>query len=67
MVYLRIGLKGGHFMTNALQRDGLSIDLLCKLSYRSSLGISLKKNLHYFSIENCKCKLDTRMNKFCSA
>lgn len=39
-------------MTNALQRDGLSIDLLCKLSYHSSLGISLKKNLHYFSMND---------------
>jgi len=31
-----------------LQRDGLSIQLLEKLSYKSELGISLKKNLHYF-------------------
>lgn len=35
-------------MENFLQRDGLSVDILSKLSYRSQLGISLKKNLHYF-------------------
>lgn len=31
-----------------LQRDGLSIDILKSLSFRSRLGINLKKNLHYF-------------------
>lgn len=35
-------------MSNILQRDGLTIELLQKLSYKSELGISLKKNLHYF-------------------
>lgn len=35
-------------MTNLLQRDGLTIELLSRLSYKSELGISLKKNLHYF-------------------
>lgn len=35
-------------MVNILQRDGLSLDLLAKLSYRTELGISLKRNLHYF-------------------
>lgn len=35
-------------MSNILQRDGLSIELLSKLSYQSKLGINLKKNLHYF-------------------
>lgn len=35
-------------MSNIFQRDGLSIELLQKLSYKSELGISLKKNLHYF-------------------
>lgn len=35
-------------MSNILQRDGLTIELLSKLSYKSQLGINLKKNLHYF-------------------
>ena len=35
-------------MSNILERDGLTIDLLKKLSYQSELGINLKKNLHYF-------------------
>lgn len=33
---------------NILEMNGLSIDILTKLSYKSVLGISLKKNLHYF-------------------
>lgn len=35
-------------MSNILQRDGLTVELLTKLSYKSELGINLKKNLHYF-------------------
>ena len=35
-------------MSNILQRDGLTIELLSKLSYKSEIGINLKKNLHYF-------------------
>lgn len=35
-------------MINILERDGLTIDLLKRLSYKSELGINLKKNLHYF-------------------
>ena len=35
-------------MSTILERDGLSIDLLKRLSYKSELGINLKKNLHYF-------------------
>ena len=35
-------------MANILERDGLTIDLLKRLSYKSELGINLKKNLHYF-------------------
>lgn len=31
-----------------LKKDGLSLDKLKGLSYRSALGIHLKKNLHYF-------------------
>lgn len=33
---------------NILKKDGLSTDMLKKLSYPSRLGIRLKKNLHYF-------------------
>ena len=35
-------------MSNILQRDGLTIELLIRLSFQSKLGINLKKNLHYF-------------------
>ena len=35
-------------MSNILQRDGLTIETLEKLSYKSELRINLKKNLHYF-------------------
>lgn len=35
-------------MEAILRRDGLSLELLSSLSYKSELGISLKKNLHYF-------------------
>lgn len=35
-------------MSNLLERDGLTIELLKRLSYKSGLGINLKKNLHYF-------------------
>ena len=38
-------------MSNILQRDGLTIGILEKLSYKSELGINLKKNLHYFNRE----------------
>ena len=38
-------------MTSILQRDGLTIELLARLSYQSVLGINLKKNLHYFDKE----------------
>lgn len=38
-------------MSNILQRDGLTIDMLCRLSYKSEQGINLKKNLHYFDKE----------------
>ena len=38
-------------MSNILQRDGLTISILEKLSYKSELGINLKKNLHYFEKE----------------
>ena len=35
-------------MSNILERDGLTLELLKQLSYKSELGINLKKNLHYF-------------------
>lgn len=35
-------------MEAILKRDGLSLELLSSLSYKSELGISLKRNLHYF-------------------
>ncbi len=38
-------------MSIILQRDGLTIELLEKLSYKSEMGINLKKNLHYFERE----------------
>lgn len=38
-------------MEDILKKDGLSLALLEKLSYRSNLGIRLKKNLHYFDKE----------------
>ena len=31
-----------------LKKDGLSLEILYKLSYQSKLGRNLKKNLHYF-------------------
>ena len=51
MLYLiskQIFIKGSGFMSNILDRDGLTIELLKRLSYKSKLGINLKKNLHYF-------------------
>ena len=39
-------------MSNILQRDGLTIELLRKISFKSELGINLKKNLHYFDKED---------------
>lgn len=44
-------------MTNLLQRDGLTIKLLGRLSYKSELGINLKKNLHYFDKESLFAEL----------
>ena len=38
-------------MENILKKDGLSFKLLESLSYRTTLGIRLKKNLHYFNKE----------------
>lgn len=44
-------------MSNILQRDGLTIELLQKLSYKSELGVSLKKNLHYFDKDSLIAEL----------
>ncbi len=33
---------------NILELNGLSVEILKKLSYESNLGMSIKKNLHYF-------------------
>ena len=44
-------------MSNILQRDGLTIKLLSKLSYKSELGINLKRNLHYFEKEQIFAEL----------
>lgn len=38
-------------MSDILQRDGLTIEILKRLSFESRLGINLKKNLHYFKKE----------------
>lgn len=38
-------------MEDILKKDGLSFELLKELSFRSDLGIRLKKNLHYFDKE----------------
>ena len=33
---------------NILELNGLSVEILKELSYQSKLGMSIKKNLHYF-------------------
>lgn len=38
-------------MEDILKKDGISFTLLENLSYRTDLGIRLKKNLHYFDRE----------------
>lgn len=38
-------------MSDILERDSLTTDILKKLSYQSKLGTNLKKNLHYFNKE----------------
>lgn len=38
-------------MSNILEKDGLSLELLEKLSYKSMLGKKLKQNLHHFDEE----------------
>ncbi|MBB3280031.1 hypothetical protein [Slackia isoflavoniconvertens] len=41
-----------------LERDGLSLEELKMLSFQSNLGISLKKNLHYFDQSQLLEELD---------
>lgn len=38
-------------MYEILFHDGLSVEILMELSYKSCLGVNLKKNLHYFDKE----------------
>ena len=40
--------NGLNLLENILRRDGLSFAQLRDLSYKSDMGIRLKKNLHYF-------------------
>lgn len=39
-------------MSDILKKDGISLELLKQLSFRSELGVNLKKNLHYFEKES---------------
>ncbi len=41
-----------------MNKDGLSLEKLKMLSYRSNLGIQLKKNLHYFDRDTLFKELD---------
>ncbi len=38
-------------MSDILKKDGISLGMLEQLSFRSELGVNLKKNLHYFEKE----------------
>ena len=50
----------GEYVLNQdiLKKDGLSIEKLEQLSYRSKLGIRLKKNLHYFDKDTLFTELE---------
>ena len=48
-------------MSDILKKDGISLETLEKLSFRSELGVNLKKNLHYFEKEALLEEL-TRIN-----
>ena len=50
-------------MEDILKKDGLSFELLEALSYRSELGIRLKKNLHYFDKQELFDELE-RINEW---
>lgn len=45
-------------MPDILKKDGLSLEILKKLSYHSGLGINLKRNLHYFGREALFAELE---------
>lgn len=49
---------------NVLEANGLSVELLEKLSYRSNLGKSLKKNVHYFDKEELMNELSNMVDWF---
>ena len=49
---------------NILELNGLSIEILKQLSYESKLGISLKKNLHYFDKDLLITLFDRQMNNW---
>lgn len=49
-------------ISNILMRDGLSLEVLHKLSFESKLGINLKKNLHYFDKESLLEELQEASN-----
>lgn len=48
-------------MSDILKKDGISLEMLEQLSFRSELGVNLKKNLHYFEKEALLEEL-TRIN-----
>ena len=48
-------------MSDILKKDGISLEILEQLSFRSELGVNLKKNLHYFEKEALLGEL-TRIN-----
>ena len=52
----------GMEISNILMRDGLSLEVLHKLSFESKLGINLKKNLHYFDKESLLEELQEASN-----
>ena len=43
---------GEDVLSEVLKKDGISLEMLEKLSFCSKLGINLKRNLHYFEKES---------------
>lgn len=39
-------------MSDVLKKDGISLEMLEKLSFCSKLGVNLKRNLHYLKKES---------------
>lgn len=58
-----LGMEGAMPMNDILKKDGLTIELLMELSYKSELGLRLKKNLHYFDKEALFAELE-KMNEW---